>query len=369
MKKRYIVAALFLTLSLILSSCGVIDLGIGNREPACTTQGGKTEVPLTGDELVKVTFIDVGQGDSSFIELPNGECILIDAAEREDCYRVLSFIKNSGYKRIDHLIVTHPHSDHMGGMVKVIEEFEIGSIYMTNAVNNTSSFEELLDAIERKSIPLKQSKKGIKITSGENFEAMFLSPVSEEYDNLNDYSSVVKLTYKSKSFLFMGDAEKLAEKELGDEVACDVVKIGHHGSNTSSCSEFVKKTGADYGVISVGETNKYGHPHSEIVDRWLVNGTVILRTDEKGNITFITDGNGLTIKTAKGEVPATPTVPGTSDATEVLWILNINTKKVHDESCSTAANMKEENKEYSSKTLDELIKEGYTLCGICNPEE
>ena len=365
MKKIILGTVLLLIVSLVMSSCGIIELG--NPQMPQTTE---EQSVLTGDSLLKVTFIDVGQGDSAFIEFPDGKCMLIDAGERADSINAIHFIQKAGYSRIDHLVVTHPHSDHMGGMVKIIEAFEIGEIYMTNAVNNTSSFEELLDTIERENIPLKQAKKGVVITSGNELEARFLSPVSEEYDELNNYSSVVKITYKSKSFLFMGDAETLAEEELGMEVACDVVKIGHHGSNTSSGDDFVKRTGADYGVISVAETNKYGHPHSEVVDRWIKNGTKIFRTDDCGNITFVTDGKEFEIVTSKGEVPPTTVLSDDTPNTSVLiWILNIKTMKIHKEGCSSVEDMKEENKEYSSKTLDELIKEGYTPCGVCDTEE
>lgn len=373
MKKRYLGAILLVIASLLLSACGLFDLGLGNPQPPATTENGITEVPLTGEDLLKVTFIDVGQGDSSFIEFPGGECMLIDAAEREESHKVINYIKKAGYKKIDHLVVTHPHSDHMGGMVKVIEEFEIGRIYMTNAVNNTSSFDELLDSIEDNNIPLTQSKAGVGITRGEDFEAVFLSPISEEYEDLNNYSSVVKLTYKSKVFLFMGDAEKLVEKELGDSVACDVVKIGHHGSSTSSGAEFVKNAGADYGIISVAQTNKYGHPNSGVVDRFVNAGTLILRTDKSGNIIFITDGEGFNIRTEKGEAPDTYEVPVTPESTstheEYHWILNTKTMKVHKLDCSSATTMKEENKEYSAKNLEDLLAAGYTLCGVCDPEE
>ncbi len=365
--KKINLAVLLLVLAMIFTSCGLFDLTLGTTNPSEVTE------VITGEELLKVSFIDVGQGDSAFIEFPNGKCMLIDAAEKEESGKVINYLKHRGCKKIDYFIVTHPHSDHMGGAVDVMESFVIGVLYMTNAVNNTSSFEELLDTVERKGITLKRSMRGVEILKDENVKAEFLSPVSEEYEELNDYSSVVKISAGKLSFLFMGDAEKLVEDELGTDVKANVVKIGHHGSKTSSSAKFVKSTGADFAVISVGEANKYGHPNSEIVSRWESIGAKILRTDVDGNIVFTTDGEKLSIKCEKtdgvsGEVTLSPDV--TATVTEQnRWVLNTSSKKIHKPDCSGAEKIGEENKEISDKSIEELLAQGYTACGICKPTD
>ena len=380
MNKLKYFALILLTLTLVFTSCVPLDLSDPSNDPTAALTG-----EATLQEALRVTYIDVGQGDSALIEFPSGKCMLIDAGEKDEVENVIRTLDKSGREKIDFLVMTHPHSDHMGGMAQVMESFEIGVLYMTNAVNTTSAFEEILDVAERKEIPVKRSQKGVVIHEEGSIKAEFLSPVSEEYEELNDYSSVVKITYKERSFLFMGDAEKLAEDELGTEVRSDVVKVGHHGSKTSSSENFVKKTKAIYAVISVGEGNRYGHPASAIVDRWESHGAKILRTDVAGNIVFTTDGEKLYLKCEKndelgGEITLpntemqtpTPEITPTPTPTTVikyLWILNINTKKIHEQSCSAASTIKEENKSISEKSLDELLNEGYTACGICKPSE
>ena len=380
MNKLKYFALILLVLAMVFTSCVPLDFSDPSGDPTSAITG---EVAL--QDALRVTYIDVGQGDSALVEFPSGKCMLIDAGEKDEVENVLRTIRKSGHEKIDFLVMTHPHSDHMGGMAEVMESFEIGVLYMTNAVNTTSAFEEILDVAERKDIPIKRSQKGVVIYEEGFIKAEFLSPVSEEYEELNDYSSVIKITSRERSFLFMGDAEKLAEDELGAEVRSDVVKVGHHGSKTSSSENFVKKTKAIYAVISVGEGNRYGHPASLIVTRWEEHGARILRTDIAGNIVFTTDGEKLYLKCEKndelgGEItlpnteiptdtPATAPAPTVTPVIEYLWILNINTKKIHRPSCSSVQKMNEENKGQSQKNLDELLSEGYTACGICKPSE
>ncbi len=371
---KKILPALMLILALTLfSSCGIIDPD--EYSPAATSE-------LTGENLMRVSFIDVGQGDAAFVEFPGGKCMLIDAGESEEAQNITRYIDRLGYKKIDYLVLTHPHSDHMGGMAKILQSYEIGVFYMTNAVSNTVMFEEILDIVDRVGITVKQSFKGVNITVAEGIKVNFLSPCLEEYDDLNDYSSVLKITYNERSFLITGDAKKKAEEQITMGLSSDVVKVGHHGSNTSSSEDFVRRTHAKYAVVSVGMGNSYGHPHVEVLERWEKFGAEILRTDIHGNIVFTTDGESLYLKKDKeagenGEfIPppdhgtSTPDLGGDEPTVDTsIWVLNTKTRKIHKPACSTIPNMNEENREFSKESIYALLSKGYTTCGMCKPEE
>lgn len=248
---------------------------------------------------LSVYYLDVGQGDSEYIELPDGKTMLIDAGTSESGNDIISFIQNKGTKKLDYVVATHPHADHIGSMAKVLQTFDIGQIYMPDASANTKTFEKMLDVIEEKNIPVKQAKAGVSIISGDELNADIIAPNSAEYDELNDYSAVVKLNFNSTSFLFMGDAEALSEGEITSDVQCDVVKIGHHGSKTSSSQDFVNKTKAKYAIVSVGKDNSYGLPKDEILKRWETAGAKVIRTDKEGTICFVSDGNKVERKNVK----------------------------------------------------------------------
>lgn len=256
----------------------------------------------TAGEIIRdlsVYYLDVGQGDSEYIELPDGKTMLIDAGTAESGNDIISFIQNRGTKKLDYVVATHPHADHIGSMAKVLKSFDIGQIYMPDASTDTKTFEKMLDVIEEKNIPLKQAKAGESIVTGDELSIDIIAPNGTDYEELNDYSAVVKINFGTTSFLFMGDAEELSESEILGNVQCDVVKEGHHGSNTSSSQEFVNKTKAEYAVVSVGEGNSYGLPKDNILKRWEAAGANIFRTDKEGTICFVSDGKTVERKIVK----------------------------------------------------------------------
>ena len=255
------------------------------------------EITVSNDGL-KVSFFDVGQGDSTFIELPDGETMLIDAANPEDGEFIKEKIERTGYKKIDYLVATHPHSDHIGGMAEIVNEFEIGNVYMPKVSHNTSSFEKLVDAISQKNIKIKEAKAGTVVFEKEDLKAYILSP-KRDYEDLNNYSVVLKLEYKDTDFLFTGDAEKEVEHELlksGADLKAQVLKVGHHGSSTSSDKKFISAVSPQYAVISCGEDNDYGHPHKETLKVLESSGTEILRTDILGDIKVFSDGENIKVE-------------------------------------------------------------------------
>ena len=280
MKQLFKLTSLFVS-ALLLGGCSV-NLDLYNPAVSDTVK--------TSEQL-NVYFLDVGQGDSEFIELPDGKSMLIDAGTSDSAEYIIDFIHDRGISKLDYVIATHPHADHIGSMAKVLDSFDIGTVYMPDAAADTRTFEKMLDVIENKSIKTSEAKAGVSVLNRDDISAELLAPCSTDYEDLNNYSAVLKLNYGNTSFLFMGDAEELSEKEISGDVRCDVIKVGHHGSNTSSSPDFVSRTKAKYAIISAGKGNNYGLPKDKILKRWKAAGAEILRTDKDGTIAFTSDGS------------------------------------------------------------------------------
>lgn len=247
-------------------------------------------------DTLSVFYVDVGQGDCEFIRFPNGKFMLIDAGEAENASQLTEKLQALGCEVIDYLVVTHPHTDHMGAMADIIEAFEIGEIYMPRASATTKTYENLLQTVKNEGLSITAAKAGKQIFSESELTAELLAPVSDSYEDINNYSAVVKITYKSSSFLFTGDAEKLSEQEMiknnYKSLHSDVLKVGHHGSRYSSCTDFLKAVSPKYAVIECGVDNSYGHPHSQALKRLNEAGAKIYSTAQNGDIRIDTQGNG-----------------------------------------------------------------------------
>lgn len=252
-----------------------------------------TDSPYSSDEKFKVHFIDVLQGDSILINLPDGKNMLIDAGPVSTSSKVIEYINSQNITKLDYVIGTHPHSDHIGGFSPIINDFDIGKLYMPKVSHTTKTYLDLLDTIENKGLTVNTAKKGVTILNEDGVEITILSPVQELYNDLNNYSAVIKLKYDETSFLFMGDAEQLIEEELLGDIKADVLKVGHHGSDTSTSEQFLKAVSPEYAVICVG-INQYGQPSSDILNRLKAYNIKVYRTDKNGNI--IISSNGKEIK-------------------------------------------------------------------------
>lgn len=254
---------------------------------------------------ISVYYLDVGQGDSELICLPTGENILIDAGLSEGADKLTAYLSQLGVQKIDYLIATHPHADHIGGMAKVISKFEVGKVYVPKVADSqvptTRVYENMLDAVKKKGLRLTQGKAGMMVLEQDNTRLEFLAPVEEKYDDLNNYSIVAKLTFGQRTFLFTGDAEKESEQQMlkkySDNLRCDVLKVGHHGSSSSTSANFLKAVSPKYAVISCGKDNDYGHPHKEVLSRLSAAKAEVYRTDEQGTILASSNGTDLTFKT------------------------------------------------------------------------
>ena len=248
---------------------------------------------------VAVHFIDIGQGDAELIFLPGGKTLLIDAGDNGQENRLLSHLRNAGVSQIDYLVGTHPHADHIGGMREVIDAFPIGKIFMPKVTHTSKTYLDLLKSIDRKGLSVETARKGKLLFDENGVRAEFLAPSQDVYEELNNYSAVLRLTYQDVSFLFTGDAEALSENEMlsaGVHVQATVLKTGHHGSSTSTSQKFLKAVSPVCAVISCGKDNSYGHPHTQTLKNLKKSGVQVFRTDEMGTIIMETDGKNVNIK-------------------------------------------------------------------------
>lgn len=270
-----------------------VEITLFDKEEANTTDKQEVvEIDPTAENL-KIYFIDVGQADSILV-IDKDKTMLIDAGTNTEGENVVKFLKNKGVSKIDYLIGTHPHEDHIGGLDNVIDSLEIGTIYMPKVQTNTKTFESVLDSI---------SNKGLKVTapnvddkfSLNTAECQIMSAENNEKD-LNLSSIVIRMTYGEQSYLFMGDSEKENE-EARNWPQTNVVKVGHHGSDTSTTKEFLSQIKPKIAVISVGKDNTYGHPKQIVLDKLSNVGATIYRTDTSGTILITSNGKVNKVET------------------------------------------------------------------------
>ncbi len=297
------VAAIFL-FCLVVGAVSALHNGAqpqSQQAAAQSVQPGLTET--------LIYYLDVGQGDCELIHLKTGEYILIDSGTSETAEKLVSYLKNLSVQKIDYLIATHPHADHIGGMAQIVSNFEIGKIVMPrisdNQVPATSTYQNLLKAIDRKGLKITAAKGGMTIADSGGEKLEIFAPNSTKYGGLNSYSVVTKLTSGEKSFLFTGDAEADSEKEMiakGYDLKCDVLKCGHHGSSTSTSAAFLKAVHPSTAVISCGVDNDYGHPSKQVVTRLQKAGVTIYRTDQQDTILAACDGRNIRFTTNQKSV-------------------------------------------------------------------
>lgn len=320
----------------------------------------KSVIIKSGGNDVRVHFIDVGQGDCTVI-YDNGHCMVIDGGESENGDKIVNYIKGLGINEIDYIIATHPHADHIGGLCNVISSFKVSNIIMPDAVSSSKVFENLLSAAEKSNAKVIKAEAGNKYKLGLS-EFTVIGPVKPD-ENLNNNSVVIKLVYGNNSILFTGDAEKEEENDIintGADISSEVLKVGHHGSTTSTSDEFVNKANPRYAVICVGKNNSYSHPSSDVITKLEKLGVSIYRTDTMGNIDMTLDGDNVSVVTYREKSTI-------NIAEEVNYVLNTLSKKVHKPNCSAVSKISDKNRVSYSGDLDELIEEGYSACGICRP--
>lgn len=301
-KQKSKITAIIVIAAILIFSAIVIHFTGGTQQLFQNT--GLTQKP-PADGIMRVNFIDVGQGDCTLI-LCGGKTILVDAGEAGESQTVINHIRNLGIKKLDCIIGTHPHSDHIGSMSYVMRAFKVGDVIIPEIPEKfaptTVCFEKLLDAIERKAENAYYSNVGDKYTYGD-MEFQILAPnrvysdQKETSCDMNNMSVVVKLKYKDTSVMLTGDACFASEKDMLKnkyDYSADILKVGHHGSGSSSSDAWLDAVSPKYAVISCGKNNDYGHPHKQTTSKLKKRKIEFYRTDLCGDIVFESDGKTFT---------------------------------------------------------------------------
>ncbi|MBC3797800.1 MBL fold metallo-hydrolase [Acetobacterium tundrae] len=361
---------LWLCLSLILS---LILLFTGCQFLSTST------ATFTPQDSLAVHFLDVGQGDSILL-IDNNDTMLIDGGNPENGGAIINYLKSLGISQLDYVVATHNHADHAGGLADVVANLDVSNLYVTNSEDTTAS-QKLIAAAKAKNVPVSTPSPGTTLAFGGS-TIDFLGPLSVHEDVNND-SLVLKVTRGNHRFLFTGDMGQQAEQELlaqNINLEADVLKVGHHGSSTSTGYVFLRAVNPRYSVISCGANNDYGHPHEETLSRLNDVGSTIFRTDLMGTIIATCQGDQLTFnKTgiaptqsyqavdnglAATTNPAQKTPASTATSETATYIGNKNSKIYHLPTCPSLP--KESNRIYLNN-LDEVHALGLTPCGVCNP--
>ena len=300
-RRRRIAVILSVSCKVLLIFLVLLALHLYN----CMVRGNESPFPdhtASPDQaLAVVHFIDVGQADAACIVLNSGETVLIDAGSNASEDKLLSYLSKYGIRQIDYAIFTHPHEDHIGGADAVLDACRVMHVILPDAVSTTSTYDILLDKIAEEACSVSAARVGDTYTVGDASFSI-LGPVNtDDTENLNNASIILRFVCGDTSFLFTGDTESDAESAalhtLGEEAfSSTVIKVAHHGSSTSSSDAFLSAVSPDAAVISCGAQNEYGHPHKETLQRLSVYTDHIFRTDLSGSIRISTDGETLTVK-------------------------------------------------------------------------
>ena len=349
--------------------CLLLTFVIALSAAGCDIYSPK-EQSLSGDTAkLRVHFIDVDQGDCTLLE-SDGEFVLIDAGEKEYSSTVIKSLNSRNANSLKYVIATHPHSDHIGGLAKVIDKVDTENFITVETDQNTSTWKNVLKAVDRNDVNYIDAKVGDTYAFG---EASFtiLAPLSDKYDGYNNYSVVTMVQCGKIRFLLTGDAEKESEKEMldaGTDLKADVLKCGHHGSSTSSTAAFLKAVDPAYAIISCGKYNDYGHPHKETLKKLKLLGCTYLRTDNNGTIVAATDGTHLALTAERGQYRYNIySADSTSAETKpAMYVGNKSSHVFHYAYCGGVATMSEKNK-VEFDTREDAVKAGYTPCSSCDP--
>ncbi|RXA21953.1 MBL fold metallo-hydrolase [Methanosarcina sp. MSH10X1] len=271
------------------------------------------------DQNLTIHFLDVGQGDSILIEC-NNSTMLIDAGESDQGEIVSDYMQDQGISTLDYIVATHPHADHIGGMSDIINGFQIDHFIDSGYPHTTQTYEDMLTIIDQKDIPFEIAQVGQTIDFDPAVDIEVLNPGTTYSDDLNENSVVLKVNYGDTSFLLMGDAGLETEENImkaGYDIESDIIKVGHHGSQSGSGETFISTVSPEVGIIEVGAENDYGHPDPEILER-LQTASKVYRTDLDGTVTITTDGSTYTVTTQKSDTPFVSPNPTLTETSEVI---------------------------------------------------
>jgi competence protein ComEC len=349
-------------LFLAVSSCAAAG------DPAGAADDKSKETGKEG--RLDVHFIDVGQADAALLTDGKG-AVLIDGGNAMDGPLVVSCIKNAGVKKLDLVIGTHPHEDHIGGLSDVLKSVKASVITLPNKRSGTAAWRNLLSAIKSAGVKRVTAKAGDEYDIGD-MHIVLVAPVKtykgDSSEDLNNMSVICKVMYGDTSFLFTGDAEREAESDVlasGADISCDVLKVPHHGSGSSSSYVFLREANPKIAVISCGKDNDYGHPHEEVLSRYNDLGAEVIRTDRLGTAVVSSDGKTVTAD-KKGDLPEKPhtDAAGLGEAEYAAYVGNLRSKVFHAPDCT---GLPAEKNRTTFDERDDALDAGYRPCGRCNP--
>jgi len=317
--------------------------------------------------ITTVHFIDVGQADAIYIDLPGNDDILIDGGNVADSTTVVNYLKAHGVDTLELLIATHPHEDHIGGLPSVLETFKVNEIVDSGMTATTNIYSRYTADAKAEGCTWVADNRQT-FTWGNVALQILTGP--ETWQDVNDYSVVTRLDCGNIEFLFDGDAEAPAEAALQGDISAEILKVGHHGSTSSSSYSFLSRVMPQVAIVSVGTGNTYGHPAAGTLTKLQATGSKIYRTDLNGNIVVTTDGNTYTVVTDKTlPVPAVPVItpaPTTPAQSTGVYVGSIKSDKYHYPSCRYAQAILSGNQIWFASEAEALAA-GYGPCGVCKP--
>ena len=324
---------------------------------------------LPEDSTFEVHYLDVGQGDCSLV-LCDGHAMLIDGGESSESSKVYAYLKQHGISHLDYMVATHAHSDHIGGLSGALNYAKVDTAFCPVIDYDSKTFDSMVKYLDKQGIGITVPSAGDEFMLG-SAHVQILGP-QKNYDDPNDTSIVMKVTYGETSFLFTGDAERTAEADIldaGYDLSSTVLKVGHHGSDTSTSYPFLREIMPEYAVIQVGKDNSYGHPTEDTLSRLRDAEVKVYRNDLQGDIVCSSDGKTVSFTTTKNEsVQTNPTVVVTPEADQLddagEYIGNKNSKKFHLPTCK---NLPAEKNRIYFDSRQAAVDAGQSPCGNCKP--
>lgn len=375
LRRTAAVIAAFITLT--FTGCGQTpespgSLPVSGVVSETTAQSGQETAGVSESGSFTVHFIDVGQADSALVTC-DGHSMLIDGGNADDSNLVYSVLQRETEGHLDYVVGTHAHEDHIGGLSGAFETDTADVTFCPVTEYDSKAFRNFKTRADERGGGITIPAVGDTFTLGE--ASVTVVAVNSVPEDTNNTSIVIRIVYGDTSFLFTGDAEQETEEKIlksGQDIESTVLKVGHHGSRTSTSQTFLDAVSPTYAVISCGKDNSYGHPHSETLAKLASAGVEVLRTDELGDIYCTSDGTEVTFSygeyhkdsdTSAAEIEE----PQQPDTISETYILNTNSRKFHRPDCSSTSQISDANREEYTGTREELIEQGYTPCGYCKP--